>query len=149
MSLREASGGDAGGVLSATADVLSAFLALAVVVGLPLSIGNDLLGNPLSTWIVERVVFVVALGGAYPFVAGDWPLAKLTDFALAAVLTLFALAAFVSFGLLAAVDGGLPSDSPVSTAVRLAVVAVSFAVGAWYVRHRERSHATGDDADGH
>ncbi|CAM2797671.1 hypothetical protein [Halobacterium salinarum] len=138
-----------GGVLAATGDVLSAFLSITVVVGLPLSIVNHLLGSPLSTWVVKSVAFVVALGGAYPFVAGDWPLAKLTDFAVAAVLTWIAVAVFVTVGLLAAVDGGLPSDPPVNTAVRLGIVALSFCVAALYVRDRERTHVTDDDAHGH
>ncbi|MDL0122175.1 MULTISPECIES: hypothetical protein [Halobacterium] len=101
-----------GGVLAATGDVLSAFLSIAVVVGLPLSIVNDHLGSPLSTWVVKSVVFVTV-------------------------------------GLLAAVDGGLPSDPPVDTAVRLGIVALSFCVAALYVRHRERTHVTDDDAHGH
>ncbi|SEW30554.1 hypothetical protein [Halobacterium jilantaiense] len=147
MSLRGATGDS--GFLAATADVASAVVAIALVVGIPLSIGNGLLGTPLPGRVVGLLVFVVALGGAYPFVAGDWPLAKLTDFALAAVLTWLAVAAFVTFGLLAAGDGGLPSDPPVNAAVRLGTVALSFCVAARYVRHRERTHVTGDDAHGH
>jgi hypothetical protein len=131
----------------ATVDVVVAFASLAVVLGLPLVVANEALGTPLASGHVEWAVAVVALGGAYPFVAGDWSLAKLTDFALAAILTSFALAAFVSFGLLGPIAGGLPSDSPVSTAVRLAVIGASFAAAAGYVRRRERRHVSGSDAD--
>jgi hypothetical protein len=147
MSLREASGGDAGGVLSATGDVLSAVVSLWVVFALPLAVGNRLLGNPLSTWVVERALFVTAITGAYPFVAGYWPLAKLTDFALAAVVAAFGQSALVGVGLFASGRSGLPSDGPLSTAISVAVIAVSFAVAALYVRHREHTHAAGDDAD--
>jgi len=151
MSLREASGGDAGGVLSATVDVLSAVVSLWVVFALPLAVGNGLLGNPLSTWVVERVLFVLAITGAYPFVAGYWPLPKLTDFALASVISAFGLSSLIGVSLFASGRSGLPSESPLSTAIAVAVVLVSFAVAALYVRHRERSHAAnaGDDADGH
>jgi len=149
VSLREASDGDADGVLSATVDVLSAVVSLWVVFALVLAVANDLLGEPLSTWVVERVVFVLALGGAYPFVAGDWALAKLTDFALAAVVAAFGLSSLIGISLFAAGRSGLPSESPLSTAITVAVVPVSFAVAAGYVRRRERRHADDPGAGGH
>jgi|GEM_PF-1617249 hypothetical protein len=146
MSLRGALG-DSSSVLSATADVASAVVSIAVVVGLPLSVANDLLGGPLSTPDVQIFVLAAALVGAYPFVAGGWPLGKLTDFALAAVLAAFGFSALVGVGLLVSGAGGLPSDAPASTAVAAAVVVASFVVAAAYVRHRECGHGTGPAAD--
>ncbi|MFC7045184.1 hypothetical protein ACFQH6_06965 [Halobacteriaceae archaeon GCM10025711] len=77
-------------VVGATVDVSLAVAALAVVCYPAVSVGNALLGAPLDDATVRLAVGVVALGGAYPFVAGDWSLGRLGDYVFAFVVAAFA-----------------------------------------------------------
>lgn len=84
-----------------TVDLLLAAFGLAVLTFPVVSVTNVALGDPLAQSTVRTVVGVVALGGSYPFVAGDWSLGRLGEFvflvaasALVGSACLFALAAF-------------------------------------------------------
>lgn len=75
--------------LHATVDVALAVLALTFALFPALAVGNGLVGEPLSPSTVSLVVGVLALGGAYPFVAGDWSLGALGEFVFAFVVAAF------------------------------------------------------------
>lgn len=78
-----------GSWLYATVDVALAVLALAIVLFPGLSVANALAGEPLSPSTVVLVVGAFALGGAYPFVAGDWTPDALGEFVFAIVVAAF------------------------------------------------------------
>ncbi|WP_231185389.1 hypothetical protein [Haladaptatus sp. DYF46] len=44
------------------------------------SLGNAVLGSPASASTVNLVIGVLAVGGAYPVVAGDWSLGQLGEY---------------------------------------------------------------------
>ncbi|SHH00445.1 hypothetical protein [Halobaculum gomorrense] len=54
-----------------------------------LSVSNTVLGTPIADTTVNLFVGILAFGGAYPVVAGDWSLGQLGDFAF--VLTASAI----------------------------------------------------------
>mgnify|MGYP006273214207 CR=1 FL=1 len=126
--------------VGATADVVAAFASAGFLVGLPLAVAADLLGGPIAESAVPAVTAVVGVAFAYVFVAGSPPLALLTDFALAALLS------FVVFAGLAVVVlaplGGVETGSTADGVVRGASVAVAYAAGAAYVTVRRRRHET-------
>ena len=122
-------------VANATFDLLFAAFGLGLLL-LPGAVGcNAVFGEPLPRPLVERAVAVVALGGSYPFVAGDWPLRRLGD----------TLVAFVGGALAAGVIGAvtvivlglnLAGSDP---RPQFAVVAVGYLVAFLLVHRRERS----------
>lgn len=114
--------------LSATLDLLLAVLGFTVVWYPVVSLGNAVLGSPVAPTTVATVVGVLALGGAYPVVAGDWSLGRLGEcvFVLVAsaigwglVGLLFVLASGVSLS---------GSDRAPQAAVWLAAYATTYVV---------------------
>lgn len=102
--------------LGATVDVLLATAVLGVLWYPALSVGNELLGSPLAASTVTLLVGTLALGSAYPFVAGPWSLGRLGEFCFVFVLAVFALgvlgaAAVVISGV--TLSGGDPRPSAV------------------------------------
>lgn len=79
--------GRAGSWLGATGEVLLAAVAFHVVWYPAVSLGNELAGAPLADPAVRLVVFCLALGGAYPVVAGGWSLGRVADYAFFLVVT--------------------------------------------------------------
>jgi hypothetical protein len=78
-----------GSWLAATLDLLLAVLGFTIVWYPIVSLGNAALGSPVSTGTVQLVVSVLALGGAYPVVAGDWSLGQLGEFVFALTASAF------------------------------------------------------------
>lgn len=66
--------------LSATLDLLLSFLGFILVWYPMVSLGNAVLGFPISTSTSNLLVGVLALGGSYPVVAGDWSLGQLGEY---------------------------------------------------------------------
>lgn len=66
--------------LSATLDLLLSVLGFALVWYPMVSLGNAVLGFPVSTSTSHLLVGVLALGGSYPVVAGDWSLGQLGEY---------------------------------------------------------------------
>ncbi|CCQ35146.1 hypothetical protein HLRTI_003408 [Halorhabdus tiamatea SARL4B] len=67
--------------VTATVDFLLAVFGFVLAFYPLVSLGNAVLGSPGSAATVNLVVGVLAFGGAYPVVAGDWSLGRLGDFA--------------------------------------------------------------------
>lgn len=66
--------------LSATIDLLLAVLGFTLVWYPMVSLGNTVLGTPVSDATVNLIVGMLALGGSYPVVAGDWSLGRVGDY---------------------------------------------------------------------
>jgi hypothetical protein len=77
-----------GSWVSATVDFLLAVLGFTLASYPLVSLGNAVLGSPHSAATVNLVTGVLAFGGAYPVVAGDWSLGQLGEY----VFVLFASA---------------------------------------------------------
>lgn len=60
--------------VSATVDILLAVLAFGLIWYPMVSLGNAVLGAPASPSLVNWVIGVLVLGGAYTVIAGDWEL---------------------------------------------------------------------------
>jgi hypothetical protein len=131
--------GAARDALYATGDVLAAVASAGFLVGFPLAVAVDLLGGTVPDSVIPASAVVAGVAGAYVFVAGRPPLAKLTDFALAAFLGLLAYAG-LAFVVVAAL-GGFETGSVAHAATRVASVVVTFAAGTAYVTARQRRHA--------
>ncbi|SEH53948.1 hypothetical protein SAMN05192561_105121 [Halopenitus malekzadehii] len=69
-----------GSWLSATLDLLLSVLGFILVWYPMVSLGNAVLGFPVSTSTSNLLVGVLALGGSYPIVAGDWSLGQLGEY---------------------------------------------------------------------
>ncbi|PSP51302.1 hypothetical protein BRC60_03275 [Halobacteriales archaeon QH_1_68_42] len=105
----------------ATVDFLIAAVGLFVVVFPALSVVVALAtGDPLGA---GSAGFVVATGGNYPFVAGDWPYGRLERF-VAALLVTTATASLLGLAALSRLDVALPSP----VVARAAVLAVAYPV---------------------
>jgi hypothetical protein len=128
--------------LSVVYDVLAATVSVTFVVAVPFALAHDALGSPLGPWAARGLLAAVAVASAVPFVAGDWSLSKLTDFALAAFLA--GLGGTVVF---AVTTGGVDTGSFVATAATAGVVGFAYVVGAAYVLSRQRRHDTARGAD--
>jgi hypothetical protein len=70
---------------TATADLLLAAVGLGTLLYPGAATLNAALGDPVAPPVVRLAVVVVAFGGSYPFVAGDWSPGRLWDTALAFV----------------------------------------------------------------
>ncbi len=66
--------------VSATVDFLLAACGFTIVLYPMVSLGNAVLGSPASASTVNLVIGVLAVGGAYPVVAGDWSLGQLGEY---------------------------------------------------------------------
>lgn len=66
--------------LSATFDLLLSILGFILVWYPMVSLGNAVFGFPISTSMSNLLVGVLALGGSYPVVAGDWSLGQLGEY---------------------------------------------------------------------
>ncbi|WP_458208687.1 hypothetical protein [Haladaptatus sp. NG-SE-30] len=66
--------------VSATVDFLLAVFGFIVVLYPMISLGNAVLGSPASASTVNVIIGVLAVGGAYPVVAGDWSLGQLGEY---------------------------------------------------------------------
>ncbi|SDY08751.1 hypothetical protein [Halopenitus persicus] len=80
--------------VAATLDLLLGLIGLAIVLHPLISLWNTVLGSPVSPATVSLIVGVLAFGGAYPIVAGDWSLGRLGEY----VVVLFA--SVLAWGLL-------------------------------------------------
>lgn len=116
----------------ATADVLSAVVALAILVYPAAHLGNALLGSPVPAGTLRLLVGVLALGGAYPFVAGDWSLDALVDAFLAFVAAVV-VAGVLGGVVIAALDLGISGGNPTPQAV---AVGAAYVVAGLFVRRR-------------
>jgi len=90
--------------------------------------GNALLGAPATDATVNLVVGVLAFGGAYPVVAGDWSLGRLGEFVFvlfAGVLGWGAVGAVLVLASGASLSGG---DVAPLTLVWAAAYATAYAV---------------------
>lgn len=66
--------------LSATLDLLLSVLGFTLVWYPMVTLGNAVLGFPVSDSTSNLLVGVLALGGSYPVVAGDWSLGQLGEY---------------------------------------------------------------------
>ncbi|WP_080510492.1 hypothetical protein [Halorubrum coriense] len=66
--------------LSATLDFLFSAFGLVLVWYPMVSLGNAVLGFPVSASTRNLLVGVLAFGGSYPVVAGDWSLGRLGEY---------------------------------------------------------------------
>jgi len=116
---------------AATVDFLLATAGLYVVVFPALSVAVALAtGDSLGAGPSGFVALVVAVGGSYPFVAGDWSYGRLGRF-VAGLLVTIAAGSLLGLALLSRLDVALPSPL-VARAVVLAVaypVATAVAFG--------------------
>jgi len=74
---------------SATVDLLLAILGFTVAFYPLVSLGNAVLGSPASDTTVTLVVGVLAVGGAYPVVSGEWSLGRLGEYVFVATAAAF------------------------------------------------------------
>ncbi len=105
---------------SATVDLLMAAFGLGIVFYPALSVGNHLFGSPLDEATISFVVGILAVGGSYPFVAGDWSLGRLGDYifafsASAIAIGLVGAVVIVSFGF------DIAGGNPITEAVTIGV----------------------------
>jgi len=108
----------------ATVDFLIAAVGLFVVVFPALSVVVALAtGDSLGAGPAGFVAFVVATGGSYPFVAGDWSYGRLGRF-VAALLVTTATVSLLGLAALSRLEVALPSP----VAARAAVLAVAYPV---------------------
>lgn len=63
-----------GSWVSATVDILLAVLAFGFIWYPMVSLGNAVLGGPASPSLLNWIVGVLAVGGAYTVIAGEWAL---------------------------------------------------------------------------
>jgi hypothetical protein len=75
--------------LSATVDVLLAVFGFVLVWYPAISIGNAVLTEPVSNSTVSLLVGVLALGSAYPVVAGEWSLGAVGEFVFVLIAAAF------------------------------------------------------------
>lgn len=109
---------------SATVDFLVAAVGLYVVVFPALSVVVALAGgDPAGAGPAGPVALVVAVGGSYPFVAGDWSYGRLGRF-VAALLVTTAAGSLLGLVALSRLDVALPSP----LLARAAVLAVAYPV---------------------
>lgn len=102
--------------MSATVDFLLAVVGFILAFYPLVSLGNAILGSPGSAATVNLVVGVLAVGGAYRVVAGDWSLGELGEYVF--VLTAAAFG-WGLIGMLVVLTAGLTlsGSNPVPQAV--------------------------------
>ena len=106
----------------ATVDFLLAAAGLSVVVFPALSVVVALgTGNPLGSGPAGTVALVVAVGGSYPFVAGDWSYGRLGRFVGTLIVTT-AAGSLLGLAVLSRTDLALPDP----VLARAAVLAVAY-----------------------
>lgn len=69
-----------GSWLSATIDFLLSILGFTLIWYPMVSLGNTVLGSLVSASTINLIVGVLAFGGAYPVVAGDWSLGRIGEY---------------------------------------------------------------------
>ncbi|WP_080506811.1 hypothetical protein [Halorubrum distributum] len=74
--------------LSATLDFFLSIIGFIIVWYPAVSLGNAILGFPVSASTSNLLVGVLAFGGSYPVIAGDWSLGQLGEY----IFVLFASA---------------------------------------------------------
>jgi hypothetical protein len=102
--------------VSATVDVVLAVVGFAFVWYPMVSLGNAVLGAPLAESRVTLVVGVLAFGGAYPVVAGDWSLGRLGEFVFAMTTAALGLGV-LGMGFVLAAGVTLPGSSRIPQAI--------------------------------
>lgn len=75
--------------MSATVDFLLAAVGFGIAFYPLVSLGNAVLGSPGSASMVTLVVGVLAVGGAYPVLAGDWSLGQLGEYVFVLIASAF------------------------------------------------------------
>jgi hypothetical protein len=116
-----------------TVDTLMAAFGLAAVTYPGVAVVNAFFGSPLAPGTVRLLVGVVAVGGAYPFVAGDWSLGRLGTFlfAFTASLLLGGLLAFAVFlALGTSLDDGTLAQTSLVAVAYVAAYALVYRGGA-------------------
>ena len=117
--------------VSATVDFLLAVLGFTLALYPLVSLGNAVLGSPHSATTVNLVTSVLAFGGAYPVVAGDWSLGQLGEY----VFVLFAsVLGWGLVGMLLILVSGLPLSG--SNQVPQAVLWATASLTAYIVVYR-------------
>ncbi|WP_178918180.1 hypothetical protein [Natronomonas gomsonensis] len=117
--------------LGATVDVLLASAVLGVLWYPALSVGNELLGSPLTPSSVTLLAGTLAVGSAYPFVAGPWSLGRLGEFCFVFVVAVFALG-IVGTAVVVVAGLELSGSDPFPSALLLgAAYLVAFVADIW------------------
>jgi hypothetical protein len=75
--------------VSATVDLLLAVFGFVIVFYPTVSLGNAVLGSTASASTVNLIIGILAVGGAYPVVAGDWSLGQLGEYILVLTVSVF------------------------------------------------------------
>ena len=117
----------------ATVDVLLAVFGLTIVLYPAVSLGNAVVAEPLAEPYVNLIVGILALGGAYPFVAGDWSLGHLGDYIFVLTVTVLGIGVVI-MGSLVVAGIELPGSNPVPQAV---LFGLSSTVAYFLVYHRQ------------
>jgi hypothetical protein len=115
----------------ATVDVLLATTVLGVLWYPAISVGNELFGSPLTASNVTLLVGTLALGSAYPFVAGPWSLGRLGEFLFVFVVSVSGLGIFGALVVIVAGLGLSGSDPRPSVLLLAAAYLVAFVVDGW------------------
>ena len=122
--------------VSATLDYLLSILGFTLIWYPLLSVGNAALGAPASVQTVNVLVGVLAFGGAYPVVAGDWSIGRLGEY----VFVFFASAlGWGLVGMVVVLASGVSLSG--SSAVPQAVVWVAASLTAYLVVYRSQRYA--------
>lgn len=116
---------------SATVDFLLSVFGFILALYPLVSIGNAILGSPGSVATVNVVVGVLAVGGAYPVVAGDWSLGQLGEYVFVSIASAFA---WGLIGMLLILASGLTLSG--SNPVPQAVLWTTASLTAYIVVHR-------------
>lgn len=120
-----------GSWLSATVDFLLAVFGFILALYPLVSLGNAVLGSPGSTATVNMVVGALAVGGAYPVVAGDWSLGRLGEYVFVLIASAFG---WGFMGMLVILVAGLTLSG--SNPVPQAVLWVAASLTAYIVVYR-------------
>lgn len=118
----------------ATVDLLFSFVGVSIALYPVIWIGNALLEFPLADTMVRILVGVLAFGGAYPFVTGDWSLGKLGEFTFAFAGSTVFVGLLLAFGI-AALDLQFAGENP---APQAAMFTLSYLLSFIVVKRRHR-----------
>lgn len=117
----------------ATTDVFLSTFGLGMVFYPLVLTTNELLGAPLTESQVTLFVLVLALGGSYPFVAGDWSLGFLGEYVFVFTASVLGIGLLGAVGIV--VSGvELSGSDPLPRAV---LFALAYVVSFVLVRQRE------------
>ncbi|GKZ14147.1 hypothetical protein [Haladaptatus sp. T7] len=119
--------------VSATVDFLLAVFGFIIVLYPMVSLGNAVFGSPASASTIGLVLGVLAVGGAYPMVAGDWSLGQLGEYVFVLTVATFG---WGLLGMIVILVSGLSLAG--SNPVPRAIVWVAASLTAYIVVYRTR-----------